>query len=270
LTRTNKGFLKHATAVTSTLSSPGTSPDCKTNDKPQTKLLMKRFFPLFFCVALSGGPLWAQESADAPIASVFLPDTYYEAFNIHLPIYNGRIFTSYPTAITGYALFPETRWTSVSVQYDGIWYKTVGRYDRYADELIIRNPDSTCTFVLNRSRVNCFLMEGKTFVKLDTPNSKLTNGYYELITNGPFAVYSKHVVTMNEDISGPVVERSFVQQKFFYVRKNGLFHQIRTKANFNDVIKDKKREILQALREDKLTFKKDPETTLKSAALFYK
>ncbi len=231
---------------------------------------MKRFFPLFFCIAVSGGHLSAQETSVAPVTSTFLPDAYYDAFNIHLPIYNGRIFSLYPPSITGHALFPETQWATVSVLYDGLWYKAVGRYDQYTDELVIRNPDSTFTFILNRSRISSFIIEGKTFVNLDTAISKQTNGFYELIADGPFAVYSKHVVLLNEDISGPVVEKSFSKQRTFYVRKNGLFQQVRTKKTFNALIKDKKREVLQALREDNLTFKKDPETALRSAALIYK
>lgn len=232
---------------------------------------MKRtFFPLFVCLSVLSATAYSQDNQSGPASAVFLPDPYYRNFNLSLPVYNGRIFYMYPADIKGYALTPEDHWTPVTVLYDGIWYNVSGRYDRHADELILRNPDSTSLFIVNRDRVSRFSMEGRNFIKMDTSITSSLKGYFEVISDGSFAVFIKRGMLLHEDISGPTVDRDFVVQDFFYVRKNGQFHQVRTKSNLFDLIPEKKNQVQKELKKQNIKFRKDPEAAIRIAAGIYK
>jgi hypothetical protein len=212
----------------------------------------------------------SQVNQPGPASASFLPDPFYKNFNVSLPVYNGRAFDGYPADIKGYALVPEDHWAAVSVLYEGIWYNVTGRYDRHADELVLRNPDSTCLFIPNRDRIGRFRMEEREFVKLDAATGSSLTGYYEMITDGPFAVFIKRGMLLHEDISGPTVERDFVPQDFYYIRKNGKFHQVRTKSNLFDLIPEKKNQVQKELKNQKIKFRQDPEAAIRIAAGLYK
>lgn len=75
---------------------------------------------------------------------------------------------------------------------------------------------------------------------------------------------------MDEDLSGLIVERGFVYQPFYYVRKMGQYHQVRNKSQLYKLISEKKNEIVKELKKEEIKYKKDPEAALKIAAGFYK
>lgn len=232
--------------------------------------MKKSFLPLFVCIAVLATRASSQDNQSGPASASFLPDPYYRNFNTSLPVYNGRAFDPYPPDIKGDAFTPADHWAPLTVLYEGIWYNVSGRYDQHADELVLRNPDSTCLFVPNRDRVSRFVMEGRTFVKMDPGTISSQGGYYEMISDGAFAVFIKRYMLLHEDISGPTVERDFVPQHAYFVRKNGQFHQVRTRSNLLALISEKKSLVQKELRNQKIKFRKDPEAAIRIAAGFYK
>ncbi|PZR29848.1 MAG: hypothetical protein DI535_01745 [Citrobacter freundii] len=232
---------------------------------------MKRsFVPLFICIAVLATRASGQDNQSQAASASFLPDAYYKNLNTSLPVYNGRVFDSYPPDIEGNALTPADHWAPITVLYEGVWYNVFGRYDQHADELVIRNPDSTCFFIPNRDRISRFVMEGRIFVKMDPGIVSSQGGYYEMISDGEFAVFVKRYMLLHEDISGPTVQRDFAPQYTYFVRKNGQFHQVRTKSNLLALVPEKKSLVQKELKNQKIKFGSDPEAAIRIAAGFYK
>jgi len=232
--------------------------------------MRKSFLPLLVCISMLGTRATGQDNQSGPASASFLPDPYYRSFNVSLPVYNGRVFDPYASDIKGYALIPEVRWAAITVLYDGIWYNVTGRYDCHADQLILRNPDSTCLFVPNRDRVSQFMMDGRTFLKMDSGINASFKGYYEMIADGPLTVYAKRGMLLHEDISGTVVEREFIPENFYYIRKNAKFYPVRTKSNLFALIPEKKNQVQKELKNQQIKFRRDPEAAILIAAGLYK
>jgi hypothetical protein len=234
-----------------------------------TKLLFLNLLTLF---AICAEPAKCQQAYnDKPAQADLLPDSFYTVFNNHLPLFNGRLFFGYPAGTAGHAFYPDKNWSPVTVRYDGIWYNTTALYDICSDDLIVLNPDSTSPFILYSERVSQFMIQEQTFIRLnETIDPLLKNGLYQVVSGGAFAVFIKRRKIIQEEIVDRQLNREFVSEDLFFIRKNNQYYRIRKKSDLYALIKEKKPEILKNIKSRNLKFKKNPEAVITLAAGFYK
>lgn len=234
-----------------------------------TKLLC---LPLFTILAIVAKPAKCQDvHTNSPAQAEMLPDSFYTVFNKHLPLFNGRLFFGYPAGIKGHAFYPDNAWSPATVLYDGIWYKATALYDVCSDDLVVLNPDNSAPFILYSERVTRFVTDSQTFIRMDeTVDPLLKNGMYQVVSDGTFAVFIKRRKIIQEEIVDRELNREFVSEDLFFIRKNNRYYRIRNKADLYALIKEKKPEILKSIKSRNLKFKKNPEAVITLAAGFYK
>lgn len=188
----------------------------------------------------------------------------------NLPIYNGRFFYRYSPSIVGIGYFPSDEWQHGSVLYDGDWYHDISiLYDVYKDEVIVLHP-RIVPLLIFRERIQEFKFSGLRFVRLSPDKDKvIKTGFYQLYVDGPVTIYVRRVRLLKEEISGMQVVNRFETADRFYAMKDGVFYPIHKQNDLLELMKEKRPQVTQYLKQQKLRFKTNREDYIREAALFY-
>lgn len=163
----------------------------------------------------------------------YLPPVYYESFKSDLPIYNGRLFESYPPSMIGTPFLDDSKWHNGAVCFDSVWYKNLNlRYDANAETLIIEDKQMLPVIISNQ-KVAAFYLENRKFVKLGTDIDKaLVNGFYEILNEAKLPVLilrkntsGKRLISKNQKLTGNL----FGSVNFISIKTSAFYRCIRKK-----------------------------------------
>ncbi len=115
-----------------------------------------------------------------------------------------------------------------------------------------------------------FTILGHTFVRLvrDDKN-KISEGFYDQLYNGKSKVYAKYSKTYRETLQAPKVIPSFDESVRYYVVKDGNFHVVKTKGSVLQVLRDRKSELKNFLRKNRIRYNDDREKAIVRLTEFY-
>lgn len=187
-----------------------------------------------------------------------------------LPLYNGRLFYSYPFITTGNAFYPDNEWHTGEIVYDGITYSSIPiLYDAYKDVVLVKHPVNL-TIILFSKRVKEFSFgDNYFFYKNEGERDNMKKGFYQLILTGKVTLLSKRIKFYQETINGMELQREFLVKDEYYILKNGSYYQISNQKNFFQLLKEKRRELMSKRKQLKLRFKRDPENFIKILTSYY-
>jgi hypothetical protein len=227
--------------------------------------------------------LYAQAGADSgdlrPVAINNAKAVFNKAIGEQSALYNGPQYTFYnPLQIRGSAYFKENTSSYGNVNYNGAEYQGVQlEYDLYKDELIVLLFDSTSYFSLLKADVKSFDLLGHHFIniKADTPssNSVLKGGYYEELYAGPTQILARITKKVQVNMSSTGTNEAFSSftssSQDFFVRKNNVYYPIDSQGALLHVLKDRKAQLQEYIKTNKIKFRKDPELSLAAIAARY-
>ncbi|WP_008586675.1 hypothetical protein [Niabella soli] len=202
----------------------------------------------------------------------YLPPVYYESFKSDLPIYNGRLFESYPPSMIGTPFLDDSKWHNGAVCFDSVWYKNLNlRYDANAETLIIEDKQMLPVIISNQ-KVAAFYLENRKFVKLGTDIDKaLVNGFYEILNEAklPVLILRKKYIreTINQQESK--VDREFIWISKFYIYKDQRFLQVHSQKDLYTILGVRRAVVARALRKAHIKFKTNAEEAILAAAQLY-
>lgn len=187
-----------------------------------------------------------------------------------LPIFNGRQFIGYSHLIEGFPYYLSSDYQQGSVKYEGVWYHNLSlMYDAYMDQVILKSPNGF-PFIALSERLQEFNFAGQHFVRVDEEvNGKVKPGFYHRMTSGNASLLVKRTKKLEERIDGSEVLRKFYVSDRFYILKNNTLKEIGKQKDLFDVLKDKKQEVQNYLKNQDLKFKSNPELTIIKAVEFY-
>ncbi len=225
-------------------------------------------YPVTLCAFLFFfSKTFAQQVDFSVDSNSYLPQVFYKTFNRDLPIYNGRLFSGYPSGIKGTAFFNDIQKEIGTAVYDGIAYKNLPLiYDVITDELIVRSDDNL-PYVLFSDRVSAFTFRDFTFIRID--NGILPKGFYQVLERGTLTFLCKRQKIIKESIVGMSLERDFLVTDKFYVLKDNKFYPVTSRKTFYKTIKEKKQLVAKALRSRNIKFKNDPEAFITTGIHIY-
>jgi hypothetical protein len=236
--------------------------------------MLKRLLSFFALLAGSGAI--AQDIATD--SSTVLAATHNAVTSYHLYIdkqsrlYNGIEYYGYSPLIEGFPYFRENTWQRAHIVYDGIAYDTVQMmYDIVKDRIVILHYNSFFRLALFGEKVKEFTVMDHHFIRIEHDSLKSSppvTGFYDQLYKGSTSVLARRSKFI-EEIVKETVERKFILQDQFYIRKKDTWHIIRTRSALQALLKDHAREVKQHLRRKKLKFRKDRENTIIQAASFY-
>ncbi|MDN5284617.1 MAG: hypothetical protein JWR38_891 [Mucilaginibacter sp.] len=229
-------------------------------------------FVVICCMIISQrarGQTVADDTTIQRAALANITDTYNHAIGQQSRLYNGPEYTLYNPTIKGNAYFTDINTFVIgTVTYDGIFYKNVPMmYDLYIDIVAVRLYNNFSIFTLLNERMQSFdlLNHHFIYIKSDSLSAKagLGTGFYDQLYNGDIEVLVKRSKEIQSNSGTSGIETYFTTlSRRFYLKKANSYYSISGEGALLNMLKDKKKELQQYIKINKIKFKKTPEEAM--------
>jgi asparagine N-glycosylation enzyme membrane subunit Stt3 len=218
-----------------------------------------------FLQLIAGSNVFSQQADTAfvALAQKKNSDSYTRAIELQSRLYNGHDYVYYISKDDEHPYYNIDDWTFGSVVYGGELYENVAiLYDLTTDQIITENR-SGATIRLNAEKIESFRLGDHIFVRL-RPDHKngISEGFYHQLYIGNLKVYAKYVKQYEEVLTNREVVPDFTQTTRYYVVKDGVFYNVKTKSGVLKVLEDRKQELRNLIRKNRIDFRSN-----KAAAL---
>jgi hypothetical protein len=189
---------------------------------------------------------------------------YTHAIEGQARLYNGSDYPEYKPVGDEHPYYLSDDWELSTVDYDGERFEKVPvLYDISSDKLVTEHYYTSNKMQLVSELVQAFILSGRSFVRLNENSSKgisIKTGFYEVLYNGPSAIYAKRTKTRDERISS---------DKLLVVSFTDAYYGVSSKGSVLQVLGDKKQELKHFIKEKHIRFKKDEEKALVDITRYY-
>jgi hypothetical protein len=197
---------------------------------------------------------------------------YHQSSGDQSGLYNGSQHSGYPFSFeAGQPFFNNDKPGTGSVVYDGILYENVSlQYDEVQEALVMQ--DSTRRMRLLNDRIERFTLFNNNFIRIvkDTESTVLIRtGFYNLLYAGKTSMLKREEKIIREDPSTGVLLRFVDSHVYYYIKMNNSYLSIKSKKGLLNIFKDKKKDIRQYIRKNKLSYRKDRDNTLIKTTAYY-
>ncbi len=202
---------------------------------------------------------------------------YHQFLTPETSLYDGREYAYnlyYPFRINeGTPFFRSKQFDTGKVFYNNILYENVRMlYDEVKGKLVLSDPKSIYLVELITEKISWFDIYGHTFVNLNAAtlnNSALHAGFYDLLYDGNISLYNKVSKRIEELNLATEINRTIVESNDYFIKKNNFYFFIKNLKELKAVLADKKKEIDQFIRKNKLKFRKLDDASLIRVITFY-
>jgi hypothetical protein len=235
---------------------------------------MLRIFSLALsCLIFQG--IWAQQlnndSLSAIKAANYIKHIYNTQREDDLPVFNGTQHYPYSSLINGVAYFQSDSWQKGAVIYEDVLYHDIlMKYDLVADKIIIAPLRGGIFISLFGQRVKEFSFSGLKFIRIDkTDKTSPPSGFYEVLVEGKTTLLIKTTKTISERIIDNALYSKFEQKVKYYILKNNQYYPVNNKKSLLDILKEKRKAVLDFITQKGLNYRRDTKNTIHAAVEFY-
>jgi hypothetical protein len=185
-------------------------------------------------------------------------------------LFNGSDYIVYLPRDEEHPYYGSDDWTTGSIVYWDELYENVPLlFDLSIDQVIVEH-DRGSPVRLIPEKIQRFTVMGHTFVRLlrDDKN-KISDGFYDQLYSGKSKVYAKYLKTYRETLQAPQIIPSFDESVRYYIVKDGNFHVVKTKGSVLQVLSDRKSELKNFLRKNRIRYNDNREKALVRLTEFY-
>jgi hypothetical protein len=197
-------------------------------------------------------------------------ELYTRATQNQSKLYNGSDYIIYQPKDEEHPYFEVDDWTYGSIVYDGDLYENVAlMYDINIDKVITEHNRGNSIKLLDE-KIQRFSILNHTFVRLNGDDStKISAGFYDQLYGGASKVIAKHVKTYQESLDqGEIIPR-FEESTQYYIIKNDVYFPVKSKGSVLKVFDDRKQEIKDFVKKNRISFKANREEAIARMAEFY-
>jgi hypothetical protein len=198
---------------------------------------------------------------------------YHEFMAPETGLFNGSQYISYAQTIQeGIPFFESAGFNKGSVFYNGVLYENIPlQYDLVKGELITIVSSSNYNIRLINDKIAGFSLLNHQFVRLvkDSNDKVIKTGFYEVLYNGNIAAYKKQSKIIGEDLSSGKLRTFIVESKSFYLKKGNSYFTITSKGSLLAVLKDRKKDVQDFIKKNKLNVRNDKDNALPKIAAYY-
>jgi hypothetical protein len=234
---------------------------------------------LCVCVPFSFTALFGQLSADdstfyrKAVASTVA--RYHQSFGNQSPLYNGCQYIGYPFSFRepDHPYFGGKSFLKGDITYGGVLYPGVQLlYDEVAEVVVFMDP--THRIQLVSDKISSFSILNDKFIRLikDSSNAILVGtGFYQFLYAGKSSVLKKEMKTIGEDVRNNTegVVRFIELKTYYYIYKDNAYYSVKNKKNLLAIYKDRKTDIQQYIKNNKLRYKKNKDSFLIKLSTYY-
>ena len=203
---------------------------------------------------------------------------YHRFLSPETGLYNGSEYaynTYYPFTITeGHPFFQEKIFDTGAVFYNNVLYEKVPLlFDIVKGELLTHDPTNNYIIRLNTERVKWFNIWDHTFIRLNpdnTRNSPLHTGFYDLLYNGNTALYKGISKIFKENTASfQGLNIYSVESIEYFIKRDDQFYPVQNKKSLLLIMDNKKKEVAQFIKKNKLKLHKTKEYALMKIVAYY-
>lgn len=198
---------------------------------------------------------------------------YTREAGLQAGIYTGCDY-QYERINSGHVFFETENLVKGSIIYDDIEYQDVPMlYDIVKDNVIINGAPMPYFILLAGNKISQFSVSGHTFIRILTDSlsgSVIKTGFYERLYDGEIKAFSKKIKVIEEFVDiGNVLNKTAMEKDRWYIFKAGAYHEVKGKSSVLKVLNDKKKEILQFSKLEKIQFKNNMDDALTRIVAYY-
>lgn len=152
-------------------------------------------------------------------------------------------------------------WQWGYIYYDDERYDSVALfYDLSRDQVITEHMLTGAKIELIAKKISAFTMNGHYFERLYRDSSGvISEGFYERLYNGDTKVYVRRTKSLTSRASGNELLYSFEQRNRIFLLKDHHYYPVKSKKSVLKVLDDKRSELRDVLKKEKISFKTDRE-----------
>ncbi|HVM87431.1 MAG TPA: hypothetical protein VMT76_04535 [Puia sp.] len=234
-------------------------------------MLRTFFLPIFICISSF---LYSQESTSTQLQASKAAVTFYRKYiDENIGLNNGSEYVAYDFRIKGHPYFESGTLQKGNVMYCGTLYDEIDMaYDIVEDALIILKNDDNVRIRLAKEKIDSFLWLDHFFVRLVQDSNNKTSvptGFYDRLYNGQIKLYARRKKIIMEKIEGNENERWFQENDAYIIHKDKSYYPVQKESDLFNLLNDKKKEIKKYLRKNKIKFRKEKETAILAAIVYY-
>ncbi|MBB2144742.1 hypothetical protein GM921_04560 [Pedobacter sp. LMG 31464] len=199
---------------------------------------------------------------------------YVKAIGEQSGLYNGEEYNYY-TGLEGVAYFKSKDFYSDGkIVYDGFLYEKVPLlYDLYKDKIISLLPNGFTKYSFVNEKVNSFDLYNHHFIRVDikdmTKDILLQGGFFDQIYNGKCKILVKRTKISQETMGTQTLKKYFINKDIYYMVKDNIYSAFSGEKKLLTLFGDRKKELQQYLKDNKIKFNKDPENAMIKLATYY-
>ena len=119
-------------------------------------------------------------------------------------------------------------------------------------------------------KIQRFTILDHTFVRLGKDErNNISEGFYELLYNGPTKVYAKYEKTLQEHVQPNEIIGEFNERNRIYILRNGTYFLVKTKGSVVQVFADRKQVVKHYIGKNRAHFKTNRGEAIAQIAAFY-
>ena len=214
---------------------------------------------------------WAQEVKPLDTTTGVAYSSYMGAVGWGSNLYNGSEYTAYYPSSIGTPFWDTSGFQKGIVSYEGVVYRGVPiAYDLVSNEVLIRDP-RLVIIKLDQTKIDFFQVGNHVFIKFNKDEysqNTLPEDIYDLLYNGNMKVYVKRKkqVSRNYNAEGRF---AFISFNAYFVYKDSAYHSISGKNDLLKLFRDKDDAIRTFWKQNKLSYKTDPERMITQTVNYY-
>lgn len=199
---------------------------------------------------------------------------YETGVGVQTHLYNGTEYIDYKKPhFEGNQFFVSKAAVRGNIFYDGAWHTGVPLlYDLVTDEVVAPHNSSGLLLKLITSKIDTFQLHGHTFVRLEADSANqevLQPGFYDLLHRGNTQFLVRRSRNMQDKATPTGMEGEFRVDDTFYIRKDGNYYEVNSRRSVYKVFKDRKKQLQQYARSNRLKFRKQREEAILALTRYY-
>lgn len=232
---------------------------------------MKQHIICVFCL-LFGWQMQAQQSHIPP--SDTPKDADVEAYLTYAGsqavVYTGREEPKYPTYVLNHPYFETHEYRDGLLSFEGLVYPNVKlRLNQETEELILLSPDGRFNVIVPAERVDYAYIGPYYISYYREDDGVLPKGCYVWLHNGKYPVLRRETVFLSSNTNEMQLEYSFTKRIRFYIYKDGVYKQVKSKGSVLKLFKSKKKELKALIKEHGLNFNSEPDKAITAVVKLY-
>ena len=200
-------------------------------------------------------------------------NSYLKTANTHSVIYSGKVEPRYKVTSVNHPYLETDEFRTGVLSFDGRIYTDVSiRLNQHTEELAILSPGKNFSVLVQRDNIDYAIINSLLIV-YSKPESAdglfMPEGYYVRLYNGDCQVWKRDTYVLFKRTNHTIWEYFFKKSSKIYVYKDGIYYPVKNNRSLLKVFKDKKKELKNMIKEQRLDYERSSEKNIVTIAGFY-